>query len=164
MLSNQIKSITKLSIVAALYVALTYAFSFMSFGEIQFRIAEILMLLCFFNKKYTISLTVGCLIANLFSPYGIVDIVFGTLATFVACVGIMLFNKKHLFLASLMVPIGNIIVGIEIAIINSFTLVPTLLTILWIFIGEFVVVSIIGVPLFKLLLKNEKFEELVLDI
>ena len=164
MLSNQIKSITKLSIVAALYVALTYAFSFMSFGEIQFRIAEILMLLCFFNKKYTISLTLGCLIANLFSPYGIVDIVFGTLATFVACVGIMLFNKKHLFLASLMVPIGNIIVGIEIAIINSFTLVPALLTILWIFIGEFVVVSIIGVPLFKLLLKNEKFEELVLDI
>ena len=164
MLSNQIKSITKLSIVAALYVALTYAFSFMSFGEIQFRIAEILMLLCFFNKKYTISLTLGCLIANLFSPYGIVDIVFGTLATCVACVGIMLFNKKHLFLASLMVPIGNIIVGIEIAIINSFTLVPALLTILWIFIGEFVVVSIIGVPLFKLLLKNEKFEELVLDI
>ena len=164
MLSNQIKSITKLSIVAALYVALTYAFSFISFGEIQFRIAEILMLLCFFNKKYTISLTVGCLIANLFSPYGIVDIVFGTLATFVACVGIMLFNKKHLFLASLMVPIGNIIVGIEIAIINSFTLVPALLTILWIFIGEFVVVSIVGVPLFKLLSKNEKFEELVLDV
>ena len=164
MLSNQIKSITKLSIVAALYVALTYAFSFMSFGEIQFRIAEILMLLCFFNKKYTISLTLGCLIANLFSPYGIVDIVFGTLATFVACVGIILFNKKHLFLASLMVPIGNIIVGIEIAIINSFTLVPALLTILWIFIGEFVVVSIVGVPLFKLLSKNEKFEELVLDV
>lgn len=164
MLSNQIKSITKISIVAALYVALTYIFGFISFGEIQFRIAEILMLLCFFNRKYTISLVIGCLIANLFSPYGIVDVVFGTLATFIACLGLMLFNKKHLFVASLMVPLGNIIVGIEIAIINSFTLIPALLAILWVFIGEFVVVCIIGVPLFKILMKNERFEELVLNI
>lgn len=164
MLSNQIKSISKLSIVAALYVALTYIFGFISFGEIQFRIAEMLMLLCFFNRKYTISLVLGCFISNLFSPYGLPDIIFGTLATFVACMGIMLFNKKHLFLASLMVPIGNIIVGIEIAIINSFSLIPSLLTILWVFIGEFVVVCIVGVPLIKLLMKNEKFEELILDI
>lgn len=164
MLSKQIKSITNISIVAALYVALTYIFGFISFGEIQFRIAEILMLLCFFNRKYTISLVIGCLLANLFSPYGIIDVLFGTLATFIACLGLMLFNKKHLFIASLMVPIGNIIVGIEIAIINSFTLIPALLTILWVFIGEFVVVCIIGVPLIKLLMKNDKFEELVLNI
>ena len=163
MLSNKIKSITKLSIVAALYVALTYIFGFMSFGEIQFRIAEILMLLCFFNHKYTISLVIGCFISNLFSPYGLPDIIFGTLATFIACLGIMLFNKKHLFLASLMVPIGNIIVGIEIAILNSFSLIPALLAVLWVFIGEFVVVCIVGVPLIKLLMKNEKFEELVLE-
>ncbi len=163
MLSNKIKSITKLSIVAALYVALTYIFGFISFGEIQFRIAEILMLLCFFNHKYTISLVIGCFISNLFSPYGLPDIIFGTLATFVACLGIMLFNKKHLFLASLMVPIGNIIVGIEIAILNSFSLIPALLAVLWVFIGEFVVVCIVGVPLIKLLMKNEKFEELVLE-
>ena len=52
MLSNQIKSISKLSIVAALYVALTYILGFISFGEIQFRIAEILMLLCFLNILY----------------------------------------------------------------------------------------------------------------
>jgi uncharacterized membrane protein len=163
MLSNKIKSITKLSIVAALYVALTYIFGFISFGEIQFRIAEILMLLCFFNHKYTISLVIGCFISNLFSPYGLPDIIFGTLATFMACLGIMLFNKKHLFLASLMVPIGNIIVGIEIAILNSFSLIPALLAVLWVFIGEFVVVCIVGVPLIKLLMKNEKFEELVLE-
>ena len=163
MLSNKIKSITKLSIVAALYVALTYIFGFISFGDIQIRIAEILMLLCFFNHKYTISLVIGCFISNLFSPYGLPDIIFGTLATFVACLGIMLFNKKHLFLASLMVPIGNIIVGIEIAILNSFSLIPALLAVLWVFIGEFVVVCIIGVPLIKLLMKNEKFEELVLE-
>lgn len=163
MLSNKIKSITKLSIVAALYVALTYIFGFISFGEIQFRIAEILMLLCFFNHKYTISLVIGCFISNLFSPYGLPDIIFGTLATFIACLGIMLFNKKHLFLASLMVPIGNIIVGIEIAILNSFSLIPALLAVLWVFIGEFVVVCIVGVPLIKLLMKNEKFEELVLE-
>lgn len=51
---NQKESLTKkvirISLVAALYVALTLALSWISYGEIQFRIAEILVLLCFFSK------------------------------------------------------------------------------------------------------------------
>ena len=49
---KNIHFIMRLSIIAGLYVVLTYALNFISFGEVQFRIAEILMLLCFFNKKY----------------------------------------------------------------------------------------------------------------
>lgn len=61
---NQKESLTKkvirISLVAALYVALTLALSWISYGEIQFRIAEILVLLCFFRKDYAISMIIGC--------------------------------------------------------------------------------------------------------
>ncbi len=164
MLNKKMRFLVEGSIIAALYVALTYALSFISFGEIQFRIAEILMLLCFFNKKYSIALILGCFIANLFSPYGLPDIIFGTLATVVACLLITLFRGKHLWLASTMVPIANIIVGLEIVIMNSIPWTGAILTILSVFVGEFVVVCLVGVPIFKWLLKNETFKELIMDI
>lgn len=161
---SNIHTIMKLSIIAGLYVVLTYALSFISFGEVQFRVAEILMLLCFFNKKYSVALIIGCFIANLFSPYGLPDIIFGTLATALACLGLGLFKGKHLWIASLMVSIANIIVGIEISLINNLPFPASLLTIFWVFLGEFVVTSLVGVPLFKILMKNETFKELILDI
>ena len=52
-------SIMKLAIIAALYVTLTYALSFLSYNEIQFRVAEILMLLCFF-KLFEDNLLTSC--------------------------------------------------------------------------------------------------------
>lgn len=161
---KSIHSIMKLAIIAGLYVVLTYALNFISFGEIQFRIAEILMLLCFFNKKYSFGLIIGCFIANLFSPYGLPDIIFGTLATAFACLLITLFRGKHLWFASTMVPLANIIVGLEIVIVNNMPWPGALLTILSVLVGEFVVVSLLGVPIFKWLMKNDTFKELILDI
>lgn len=161
---KSIHTTMKLAIIAGLYVVLTYALNFISYGEIQFRIAEILMLLCFFNKKYSIALILGCFIANLFSPYGLPDIIFGTLATIVACFGLSLFKGKFMWFASLCVPLGNIIVGIEIALINSLPFDAAVLATLGVLLGEFIVVSLIGVPLFKWLMKNEKFKEMILDI
>lgn len=161
---KSIHSIMKLAIIAGLYVVLTYALNFISFGEIQFRIAEILMLLCFFNKKYSFGLIIGCFIANLFSPYGLPDIIFGTLATAFACLLITLFRGKHLWFASTMVPLANIIVGLELVIVNNMPWPGALLTILSVLVGEFVVVSLLGVPIFKWLMKNDTFKELILDI
>lgn len=158
---KNIHSIMKLSIIAGLYVVLTYAFNFISFGEIQFRAAEILMLLCFFNQKYSIALILGCFIANIFSPYGLPDMIFGTLATAIACLLIILFKGKHLWIASTMVPISNIVVGLEIVFMNSLPWPGALLTILSVFIGEFVVVCLIGVPVFKWLMRNDTFKELI---
>ena len=159
-----IHNIMKLAIIAGLYVVLTYALNFISFGEVQFRIDEILMLLCFFNGKYSISLILGCFIANLFSPYGLPDVIFGTLATSVACLLITSFKGQHLWLASTMVPIANIIVGLEIVFMNNLPWPGALLTIFSVFIGEFVVVCLVGVPIFKWLLKNDTFKELILDV
>ena len=107
--------IVKLAVVAAIYVALTYALGFMSYGNIQFRVAEALMLLCFYKKDYGIALTVGCFIANIFSPMMLMDMVFGTLATVLAV--LLIFISPNLYIASLAPFLTNaIIVGIELTI------------------------------------------------
>jgi len=102
-----------LAMVAAVYAVLTVALLHpLSYGPFQFRIAEALHLLAFFNPIFVPGLTLGVFIANLFSPYGWVDWVFGTSASFIALVLIVL-TKKYtgsLFLASLWPTIINAIV------------------------------------------------------
>ena len=56
--------IVRLAIIAGLYVALTWATLPLSYGLIQFRVSEILLLLCFYRKDYIYSLVLGCFIAN----------------------------------------------------------------------------------------------------
>ena len=74
---SKTQKITRLAIIASLYVVLTIVFSFMSYGDIQVRIAEVLVLLCFFRKDYAIGLIIGCILSNLFSPFGIIDVIIG---------------------------------------------------------------------------------------
>lgn len=100
-----IKDVVVLSMVAAIYVILTVGLSPLSYGDVQFRISEALMLLIVYKRRYAISLILGCFVSNLFSPVGFVDILFGTLATVVAAIP-MLFIKK-LELSSLFPSIAN---------------------------------------------------------
>ena len=46
-----IRFIASSAIIAALYVALTWVLAPISYGAIQFRISEVLLLLVFFNPK-----------------------------------------------------------------------------------------------------------------
>ena len=55
-----------------------------TYGPIQVRFSEALCLLPFLFPETAWGLGVGCLIANLFSPYGVLDIVVGSLATLIA--------------------------------------------------------------------------------
>lgn len=157
-----LKMLTKLAIVAALYVALTYACAPLSYGGIQFRFSEMLILLVFFKREYSISLILGCALANIGSPYGIIDVVFGTLATAISC-GLICISK-NLFIASLYPAIFNgIIVGLEIVLIDKLEPFWTNFGIIGggVFLGEFVVISIAGVLVFMLLRKNNAFMELI---
>ena len=79
-MNSKIRDLVRLSIVAALYVLFTVVNPF-SYNAIQFRISEILVLLCFFRKDYSIALIIGCFISNFFSGFVLYDIIFGTIAT-----------------------------------------------------------------------------------
>ena len=56
------------ALIGAIYVVLVLVLIPISFGQVQFRIAEALLVLVFFNKKNMIGLLLGTFVANLFSP------------------------------------------------------------------------------------------------
>ena len=72
--------------VAAVYTLLTYIASLLNltYGPVQFRISEAMTLLPVLSPAAVPGLVVGCFLSNLWSPLGIVDMVFGTLATALA--------------------------------------------------------------------------------
>ena len=81
-----VRDLTFAAMVAALYAVMGYFGNIfgLTFGVIQFRFAEALTVLPFFFPSAAPGLAVGCLITNLLSPYGPVDIVMGTLVTAIA--------------------------------------------------------------------------------
>lgn len=154
-MNNKINTLVRLSIVAALYVLLTIINPF-SYNEIQFRISEILVLLCFFRKDYSIALILGCFIANLFSSMMLYDIIFGTLATVLTCICIM-FSKNIYLTIIYPVLFNSVIVGFELYLAFN---TPFYLNALYVAIGETVVI-IVGIIIFSRLRKNYNFLELI---
>ena len=146
------KDIIANSLIAALYVVLTmitYPFSYMG---IQFRVAEIMVLLCFFRKDYVFGLVIGCAIANLPSAIGLVDVGFGSLATLIACLGIMF--MKNLGIACLFPVVSNaFIVGFELW---KFLGLPFWISVGEVAIGEFAVM-VVGYIFFMLIKRRKGF-------
>ncbi|MCL2556708.1 MAG: QueT transporter family protein [Firmicutes bacterium] len=65
------KNITRTAMIAAFYVVLTLLSGHfgLGFGAVQFRLSEALTILPLFFFSAVPALVIGCLIANLFSPY-----------------------------------------------------------------------------------------------
>ena len=83
-----VKRICRAGIIAALYVALTYAFGAISFnGILQIRPAEALCILPLFFPEAVPALFIGCILSNLASPFIIYDVPIGSLATLIAALG-----------------------------------------------------------------------------
>ena len=56
--------ITQAAVIAALYVVLVVIFNYISFGTIQFRVAEALTILPYFTPAAIPGLFIGCILAN----------------------------------------------------------------------------------------------------
>ena len=64
MKKNTIQKLTFAAVIAALYAVITLLLSWLSFGPIQFRIAEALTVLPYFSPVAIVGLSIGCLISN----------------------------------------------------------------------------------------------------
>lgn len=93
-------------VIAALYVALTYAVFPVASGNIQFRVSEMLTVLPLFYVEAVPALLVGCLISNLMTG-SVIDIVFGSLITLVAA-GATYFTGRILKNSVARVAVGGI--------------------------------------------------------
>lgn len=78
------KRLCRAGIIAALYVALTYAFAPLAFGPLQIRPAEALCILALIYPEAIPALWVGCMLSNLASPFLIYDVFIGAIATLLA--------------------------------------------------------------------------------
>ena len=150
------KTITYNGILAALYVAITFLTIPISFGQIQFRFAEILVLLCFFNKKNCYGIILGTFIANLFSTLGLWDLLFGVGATMISCLFICF--SKHLIVAIIWPVIFNsVLVGLEFFILfGNGEIALFFVNAGYVLLGELTVL-LIGYGLFILLKKRKDF-------
>lgn len=152
-----VKTIAANGIVAAIYFLLTFLTSSFSFMGMQIRIAEMLILLCFFRRDYTIGITIGCAFANIISPLGGWDVLFGTLATLLSC--ILVSFSKHLLIASIFpVIINAFVVGTELYILLQ---EPFWINVGLVAAGEAIAVIIIGYIFFILLGKKEFFRKAI---
>lgn len=146
------KYLAHAAIIAAIYVVITIIFAPISYGQVQVRISEALTVLPYFTPAAIPGLFVGCLIANIYGGEGIIDIVFGSLATLFAAFLSYKMPNKYL------VPIPPIVVNaIVIGFVLSHVLkVSLLITMAWVGLGQLISCYGIGYPLMIIL---EKYED-----
>lgn len=147
------------ALIAAAYAALTYlsAALGLAYGGIQFRLSEALNILAAFTPAAVPGLMIGCVIGNIGSPMGLVDIVVGALATGLAAVSIRLIAKhcgKATPYLSIIPPtvFNAVLVGLEVTLFLTdgapVTLLGFTVIALEVALGEVVVCGALGVPLY----------------
>ena len=109
------KTLVTNGVIAALYCALTMLLGDVGYGPVQFRPAEAMTMLPFLFPQVWPGLFIGCLVSNLLSPYGLLDIVLGSLATLSAA--LLTSRCKKLWLAALPpIIINAVVIGFCISI------------------------------------------------
>ena len=151
----RVRYITLSAIIAALYVVLTLisAMFGLSSGAIQLRISEALCALVYFTPAAIPGLSIGCLISNLITNANVLDVVFGTLATFLGALG-GYYLRRNKWLVTLPTLIANTVI-VPLVIVYGFgSPVVTLPYIaLTVGIGEFISACLLGTGLILILEK-----------
>jgi len=158
------KFLLKNGLLAALYVILTMGLAPISYGPVQVRISEFMTLLAFVNQRYVPGLVLGCFLANIGSPFGVMDMVVGTFATFIAVYGMRF--CPNIYLASLLpVAANGVIVGAELMYLAALPPgMSMLMAMAYIGLGEFLSVSVLGILLVKLMLRNPTLRSFVVRL
>jgi len=133
-------------VLAATYAVVTVSLGSLSYEWIQVRVSEALTPLPFlFGFPAAIGLTLGCIIANTFSPVGLPDLIFGPALTLAAAI----FSWKLSFgrkLLACIYPVAVNAFGVSVYV-SGFYGVPYAVSVMAIGIGEFVAAVLIGYPL-----------------
>lgn len=107
---SQAQNITMIAVIAAVYAVITFVIQPFAFGPVQLRASEGLNHLAAWNKRYIIALGLGVFIANLVSPLGWIDWVFGTMGT-VIMTGITYFLTRHVKSSIAKIIISSVVVS-----------------------------------------------------
>ena len=162
--SKRVRFLALGAVIAGLYAVLTYVAAAMNlaYGAVQFRFSEALTVLPVFTPAAVPGLALGCFIANLASPLGVVEGIGTWLVRDVKVKGVPV-------LAPLPPVIANVVlVGFEIACLSSagtfslgsFTWAAFGASALSVGIGELVVCYVLGLPLILALQRTKVMNRL----
>ena len=137
--------LTRAACIAAIYFILTVLLEPLSYGPIQLRFSEALTLLPIIFPEAIAGLTIGCALANIFSWFGIVDIVLGSLTTLIAAILTYMLRRKPLLAALPPILLNAAIVPIVIILSGDTTAYYLLAG--SILISQAIIIYALGLPL-----------------
>ena len=157
-----VRRLVRCAVIAAVYVVVCLVLAPFSYGAVQVRVAEALCLLPVFGAEYTVGVTLGCFLANLLGST-VVDVVFGTLATLLAC--LVTYKLRDIRVKGLAIPASLPPVVFNMIIVGAFEVTfffsdgaPTAMLAVFnavtVGIGELISCTILGVALVKLIESN----------
>ena len=156
------RHITTAALIGGIYVAMSYFGNIfgLTYGPVQCRFSEALTVLPYLNPLAVWGLFVGCVLSNILSPYGPLDLVFGSLATLLA--GLLTARCPSKWLAPLPpvicngILVGGLIsyqeVGFTAAFGGTF-----LFNAASVALGELLACYVLGLPLLALMDKAKVF-------
>lgn len=164
-----VRRLVRCAVIAAVYVVVCLVLAPFSYGAVQVRVAEALCLLPVFGAEYIVGVTLGCFLANLLGSTVVVDVVFGTLATLLAC--LVTYKLRDIRVKGLAIPASLPPVAFNMIIVGAFEITfffsdsaPTAamaaFNAVTVGIGEVISCTILGVALVKLIETNASLKKI----
>lgn len=170
---NKSKKLSRQAMIAAIYTVLSVALSAITYGPVQIRVSEAMTLLPVFGFANVWGVTLGCFLTNLVGVFtganilGVLDILFGTIATFTAAVlsyclrGIRIRNLPVLSVIPPVV-VNAVVIGWELCIVvnnGSFNAVVFAAQAVSVAAGQLLSCGVLGLFMVNLVQKNKKLKE-----
>ena len=152
------KRISIMAIFAALYAVGVIFLAPISYSFFQVRLADALLpLSMIFGIPSAIGFSLGCLVSNVYGGLGLVDIVGGTVANFVACTLAWYIARKSGFRRRL---VGSIIQTLVITgIVGGYLWiifeVPVEFSLAGVFVGSVIAINILGFAVQEIIRRNK---------
>ncbi|MEM1514637.1 MAG: QueT transporter family protein [Thermoproteota archaeon] len=150
------KDISLIIAFATLYIIAVIVLAPVSFYVWQIRVADAMLpLSMIFGMPCTLGLSLGCIVGNIYGGLGLIDIIGGSIANFLACLAAYQLGKKNgiimRFIGSLAeTVIVTAIVGMYLSYLLN---IPLELSLLGIFVGSLISINLIGFTLEEIIRK-----------
>lgn len=152
--TRQTKFWIQAALIAAIYATLTILLGSISYGPVQFRIAEALTILPALTPAGIPGLFVGCLVANILGPYGLIDMVLGGGATLIAAILSYQLRKRPILVPLPPVLVNAVVIGMMLYYVYAVPM-SLLACMAAVGFGQLVTCYGIGYPLLKILGRYE---------
>jgi len=147
------KQLAQGAVIAAVYAVLTLVLAPLSYGMMQVRVSEALCVLPMFTPAAVPGLFIGCFVANMLGPNGVVDVLTGSAATLIAAIMSYKLRDKPKLVPLPPVIANAVIVGWTLSVVYGLGVLPACM--FWVGLGEAIACYVLGYPLIKYLQKHK---------